>query len=603
MTADEGSLGDELPPLSRNQRILFITLGIFVALSRLVTRAKSLWDWDEALFSLALRHYDVAYHQPHPPGFPGYIALAKLLLPFTHNEFRALQTVNLIAGTLLFPLVFLLARELRLRFEVALTAALFVAFCGNVWLFGGTAFSDVVGLTLLVGSSAMLLRGRRSDGAFVGGSILLAATLAVRPQLLLIAIVPWFVGAVATMRRSVIRAVTGALITATLTIGAYGVSAYVTGVDQYRDALARHKRYMMRVDTIANPTRPPLHRLFSPCFLSAPRVGATSYAIDAFALVALISAIRRKRPLLVLYASFFPTLVVAWFMFDPNSLGRYTISVTPMYAIGAAEGLALVVGLFAKNARARNVAFAGSSAIVVALMVAWTLPAAREVRRRESPPVAAARWLREHARPTDMIYVTGRLVPHARYLMPGLKQEEVFDYDSMPLNAKDGWIYVDEAMVTRDGAAFQRTPGRLWSIVRHFLFQTSVVRVQQHPVAYGSGWYGHEFGGGATWSWMSRRGVITLPALPGSRGSLLLHYELPVQATVTTMVNGEIVDRVTSRGDTTREIAISSTPGAPTEVTIETDRTYNPARAKVSDDDRELGLRLLDIEWKPNSAR
>ena len=107
--------GADPEPLSRRQTLLFTVVTIVLALSRLVTRAKSLWDWDESLFSLALRHYDVSYHQPHPPGFPGYVGLAKIALLFAGDPFRALQSINLIAGALLFPVCFLFARELRLR--------------------------------------------------------------------------------------------------------------------------------------------------------------------------------------------------------------------------------------------------------------------------------------------------------------------------------------------------------------------------------------------------------------------------------------------------------------------------------------------------------
>jgi hypothetical protein len=38
-------------------------------------------DFDEANFVLGLRDFDVATHQPHPPGYPVFIALGKLSLP------------------------------------------------------------------------------------------------------------------------------------------------------------------------------------------------------------------------------------------------------------------------------------------------------------------------------------------------------------------------------------------------------------------------------------------------------------------------------------------------------------------------------------------
>ena len=54
-----------------------------------------MWDWDEALFCLGMRSYDVTNHHPHPPGFPVFIATAKLLRLIIPSDFRALQVINL----------------------------------------------------------------------------------------------------------------------------------------------------------------------------------------------------------------------------------------------------------------------------------------------------------------------------------------------------------------------------------------------------------------------------------------------------------------------------------------------------------------------------
>ena len=39
----------------------------------------SLEDLDSINFALGVRHFDVAEHQPHPPGYPVYIAAAKAI--------------------------------------------------------------------------------------------------------------------------------------------------------------------------------------------------------------------------------------------------------------------------------------------------------------------------------------------------------------------------------------------------------------------------------------------------------------------------------------------------------------------------------------------
>jgi hypothetical protein len=49
-------------------------------LAHLPSLAPSLEDIDSINFALGLHHFDVASHQPHPPGYPVYIALGRLSL-------------------------------------------------------------------------------------------------------------------------------------------------------------------------------------------------------------------------------------------------------------------------------------------------------------------------------------------------------------------------------------------------------------------------------------------------------------------------------------------------------------------------------------------
>src|SRR5262245_15104231 len=59
-----------------------------------------------------MRDYNVALHHPHPPGFPAYIGIAHVARFFTDSDFHPRQIVNLVVAMLVFPAVYLLAREL-----------------------------------------------------------------------------------------------------------------------------------------------------------------------------------------------------------------------------------------------------------------------------------------------------------------------------------------------------------------------------------------------------------------------------------------------------------------------------------------------------------
>src|SRR6185295_10194522 len=100
------------PALTPLQRRLVLLFSIAVALTRLLAVAHSLFDWDEALFALGVREYDVSQHHPHPPGYPLFVAAAKAVHLLGVEPFRSVQVVVLLGAFFVFPALFWLAREL-----------------------------------------------------------------------------------------------------------------------------------------------------------------------------------------------------------------------------------------------------------------------------------------------------------------------------------------------------------------------------------------------------------------------------------------------------------------------------------------------------------
>ena len=56
-----------------------LVAGAATALLRLPFAARRMWDHDSIQFALGVERYDLAAHHPHPPGYPLYIAILKLL--------------------------------------------------------------------------------------------------------------------------------------------------------------------------------------------------------------------------------------------------------------------------------------------------------------------------------------------------------------------------------------------------------------------------------------------------------------------------------------------------------------------------------------------
>lgn len=57
---------------------LFLAAGLLLWLGQWATHARYLQKWDSAQYALALLTFDVRVHQPHPPGYPAYVAAGYL---------------------------------------------------------------------------------------------------------------------------------------------------------------------------------------------------------------------------------------------------------------------------------------------------------------------------------------------------------------------------------------------------------------------------------------------------------------------------------------------------------------------------------------------
>jgi hypothetical protein len=133
--------------------------GLFLAL-HLPFLPPSLEDLDSINFALGVRDYDVARHQPHPPGYPLFIAAAKGLHRAGLNEVHALSLLGVVAGALAILALYPIFRELdRDRPVSALTwmAVVLVVTAPLYWVTSARPLSDVTGLAAALAVQAMML--------------------------------------------------------------------------------------------------------------------------------------------------------------------------------------------------------------------------------------------------------------------------------------------------------------------------------------------------------------------------------------------------------------------------------------------------------------
>lgn len=448
-------------PLSKRQRATVVVLSLLVAASRFATVSRAPWEWDEILFVFGVRDYDVGIHHPHPPGFPLFIGAAKLIAATGLTEFRALQTVVIAGAVLLFPLVFLLGRELRFSFGASIGGALIVSFAPNVWYYGGTAFSDVPGLALVLASSVLLLRGPREQQCFVAGCILLGIAIGFRPQLLLIAAMPFVIVVSRVAHRAVFTGVTVMVVLAAASYS--GAALASSSVDGYLTAFREQQEYVSRVDSYRSPTRPGLVSLMRTFFKPTRGGGAADKLIALLAAAGLAAGIaRRHRGVWLLVAMFGPVALLSWLMFDLNAASRYVVAYVPMFAILFAYALESI-------ARRQSVAV-----VVCAAAAAWFVVSAWPSLRRvsqEQPPLLEAMAVLPENSPGTTVYATPGVVPFAEYFLP---RHRITDLTVEPVGL-DGYLLLDALSAAPCARNFVRERGKLADIARARYFEASVV--------------------------------------------------------------------------------------------------------------------------------
>jgi hypothetical protein len=593
-------------PLTRRQNLTFAVMAIAVAATRFLSRARSPWDWDEALFQLGVQEYDVAHHQPHPPGYPIYILLAKFFRLFVHSDFHALQIVVLLGALLFFPAAFYFARELRFDFRTSLLGALIASFLPNVWYYGGTVFSDIPGVVSGLFASTLILRGCRDSRLYVLGAFVLGLSAGIRPQNLMTALVPALIATYIQLRVSWRSVVAGAFAGAIAAGGCYAGAALASeSVDAYVKIMHIQQKYVHDIDSYHSAIRQPLGEVAQRTFLWPVGAPKLFTAIAILMLLSLVdSAVRRRPGPAIALISFLPFAIFTWLMLSVEAIPRYSVGYLIAYALLAADGIGAMARLLPQRAGA-VVQIALSVALAMELGI-WTWPAIATVRRTLSPPANAIRYIRQHAKPhQSTIFVHTGLSPQGNH--------DLADYDPVYFETdqeipdagfrEPAFIFTPVVDMSEGGETFSFPRNRLWDIARRRNFEVSVIPAYRR-VRFGTGWYGPEGDGRITWQWMGREGVVFLPPLP-KRGRFTIRFNVPMDIepkppVLEVRINGVLIEHsICKTEEQRREWVIESRHDAKNEVRLSISDAPVPSATHASGDSRALGLELREFAWVP----
>ncbi len=122
----------------RADTVFVVLAGLLTVLSRLPFRAAMLNDHDAVNYALALEHFDMRLHQPHPPGYILYILLGRAFNLIFDDHLTALLCFSIVFSGLAVVAVYLAGREAFSQ-RVGAIAALLLATSPAFWLRGEIA--------------------------------------------------------------------------------------------------------------------------------------------------------------------------------------------------------------------------------------------------------------------------------------------------------------------------------------------------------------------------------------------------------------------------------------------------------------------------------
>ena len=445
-------------------------LALVFALAHVPFLAPSLEDIDSVNFALGVRHFDVAAHRPHPPGYPVYIFLGKIATAIagfgvdaapSMIESKALAMLSLLAGLFAIAGLYIvfscfaealpslsLGERWRTLDIAALSATAIVASCPLFWYLAVRPMSDLPGLALALASQACLMVAwskqtpgpdgdRRlpavitaeSGRMIVVGAFLAALSIGLRSQ------TAWFTVPLllVVLLDRIGRGVAGAMIGASVTFVAGGLAWGIPlllasgGWNAYLAALGTQAGEDFAAGEMLYLTPNPRAAVFALMRTFINPWDSTTLAAVVLILAAagVVQLLWRDRRSLAPIAALAGPYLVFHLLFQDTSFIRYALPLVPPVVFLAVRGVSLV-SLRAVPIVAALVSIAGV-AIASPVLVAYGSEA--------SPTVRALDAMKAEARVSQ----PGALAMHQTFVRP-LEAEDVGIGPQLPSTPKLEWL-------------------------------------------------------------------------------------------------------------------------------------------------------------------
>ena len=351
---------------------LTVLLLAVVLAGRIVAFPISIWEQDEAVFAAGVLDFDATDNRTHPPWFPLWIGMGKLVHLTGIGPATALQLISFVFSVwMIFPLTAMWSPVVGRRLAVGASLLFLVA--PGPWFLSGRAFCGTTATALLVASLAFWLQAAGRPQWLAAGSVTAALAVLVRPHFLPAVLGAMLILALRTSARH--RRLLVAALVVPLCLGGAALIVSAGGVSPLWSALEGHAQYhFSRLDeAVRGLAGSGLSRA-----LGHPTLTVAWLVLFHIGMIRVFRQGRWKEISPILIGALLPLMVVIYGLSNPAH-ARYAIPVLALTGGLVALGLERILRKWSWIAIAGSVIIA--TGVVGPQLVAY--------RSTVSPPVAA----------------------------------------------------------------------------------------------------------------------------------------------------------------------------------------------------------------------
>ncbi len=141
----------------------YIALGICGAVAHLPFLRATPINWDSVQFELALSHFDLHAHQPHPPGYILYVLAGRALDSVLGNPSMSLSLLSVLSSAVAVPLIVWLAFCIFREASIALGAALLLLSSPLALYYGSVGLTYAPEMVFSIAIAGIAWKARGGD--------------------------------------------------------------------------------------------------------------------------------------------------------------------------------------------------------------------------------------------------------------------------------------------------------------------------------------------------------------------------------------------------------------------------------------------------------